>query len=85
VLGYNRAFQSRKDGVRKGVGALRKYPWEEWFGGYRFELRRGRDYTCSDSSMAQQIRNQAAERGIRVSIVDQGGSLIVVIRSGAVA
>src|ERR1700681_2725127 len=37
-----------------------KYPWEEWFERRRVVLMRGEDYRCSQSTMAQTIRNAAS-------------------------
>lgn len=53
----------------------RKYAWESWFGNPRTVIRRGVDYHCSQSTMAQTVRNNASARGIRVKVVDTGNEL----------
>lgn len=54
-----------------------RHPWDRWFcrGPYRDRgpfrrvcLRRIRDYDCMPHSMAVQIRNAAAARGLHVSV-----------------
>lgn len=55
------------------------YDWDAWFASGRFVLRRGRDYTCSQGTMAQQVRNAAAKRGISVSLVESDGSFVVTV------
>lgn len=52
------------------------YPWDRWFKRGRGRLRRGRDYTCLQNSMAQQVRNAASRRGLRVSVRQRHGGLI---------
>lgn len=46
----------------------KRHPWDKWFGYRQFTLRKGRQYTCQSYSMAQQVRNAAAERDVKVSI-----------------
>lgn len=55
----------------------RKYPWEEWFGLKRVVLLRGVHYHCSQSTMAQTVRNNASTRGLCVRLVDTGTEIIV--------
>lgn len=45
-----------------------KYPWDYWLGLKAFTLRKGEDFKCQVHGMAQQIRNAAKARGIRVSL-----------------
>lgn len=59
------------------MGAKAKYPWYAWFERPRVEIVRGVDYTCSQSSMAQTIRNNASMRKLRVSIQDTGNGFII--------
>src|SRR5579859_256308 len=67
---------------RAGRVAVRKYPWEEWFGKPRTVLVRGVHYHCSQSTMAQTIRNNASARGLRVRLHDAGTEIVVeVIRA----
>ena len=55
----------------------RKYPWEKWFGLKCVTLLRGVHYHCSQSTMAQTVRNNASARGLCVRIVDTGTEIIV--------
>lgn len=55
----------------------RKYPWERWFSLSRFVLLRGVHYLCSQSTMAQTVRNNASTRGLRVRITDTSTEIIV--------
>ena len=59
------------------VAALRKYPWERWFTKSRIILIRGIDYHCSQSTMAQTIRNNASSRGLKVRLRDIGEAIVV--------
>jgi hypothetical protein len=59
------------------VAAKRKYPWEGWFGKPRTELVRGVHYRCSQSTMAQTIRNNASLRGLRVQLTDKGNEIVI--------
>lgn len=55
----------------------RKYHWEEWFAQKRVVLTRGEHYQCSQSSMAQIIRNSASAHGLRVTLEDTGTGIVV--------
>lgn len=55
----------------------KKYPWNEWFAQPRTILLRGVDYDCSQSTMAQTVRNNASSRGLSVRITDTGTEIIV--------
>lgn len=64
----------------------RLYPFNVWFnaltdpdGRARFELRRGEHYDCSQSSFAQQLRQEASRRGVRVSLTDLEDRFVVVL------
>ncbi len=59
------------------MAAFRKYPWEEWFAKLRMTLVQGIDYHCSQSSMAQSIRNNASRRGLKVRLQDIGDAIMV--------
>lgn len=63
------------------MAARRKYQWEEWFGRRRTILVRGVDYHCSQASMVQSIRNGASTRGVRVSVADEGDSIVIEVTS----
>jgi hypothetical protein len=60
------------------------YNWEKWFARRRFTLRRGADYDCSHSSMAQQIRNAASARGLGVRLVEGDRGITVLVTGGPV-
>ena len=55
----------------------RKYLWEKWLAHARTVLLRGVHYHCSQSSMAQTVRNNASARGLRVRLTDTGTEIIV--------
>lgn len=55
----------------------RKYPWKDWFKHPITVLLYGVHYDCSQSTMAQTVRNNASARGLSVRIVDTGTSIIV--------
>ncbi len=55
------------------------YNWERWFSGQRFSLRKDVDYSCSDMTMAQHIRNQAHQRNKYVSIVGTPTGITVMV------
>lgn len=61
------------------------YDWDGWFSRRRFVLRAGRDYRCSTTTMAQQVRNTASERGLRVTVRESPGDrgLVVDVRGSA--
>lgn len=55
------------------------YDWGDWFAHRRFTLHKGMDYDCSQSSISQQVRNAASERGLRVSVIEGEDSVTVVV------
>ena len=61
------------------MAAHRKYNWEEWLLGKEsiVVLLGGLDYSCSQSTMVQMIRNEASERGVRVRIIDRRDSILI--------
>lgn len=61
----------------------RLYMWEEWFALGKFTLVRGKHYTCSQSSMQQQVRSNASARGVGTSIRDLGDRLVVEVTAVA--
>ena len=62
----------------------RKYPWEVWFARKEvFRLKRHVDFDAAPHSMSVQIRQAAANRGKRVSVLIENDVLLVrVIREG---
>ena len=61
----------------------RKYHWDEWLGKAKTIIRQGLDYQCSQSTMAQTIRNAASARGIRVKLTDTGCGFEIEVRKKA--
>ena len=59
----------------------RLYPWNKWFNRNTYRLKSGEDFSCSVQSMSQQIRNEAARRGAKVSIKTINASVIEVINA----
>lgn len=59
------------------MAAKQKYDWDSWFGCGRIMLVYGIDYHCSQSTMAQTVRNNASQRGLRVRLTDTGHSIII--------
>jgi len=59
------------------MAAHRKYAWEKWFAQSVVTVVRGRDYTCSQSTMVATIRNNASRLGHKVRLVDTGSSVII--------
>lgn len=53
------------------------YPWEEWFKKKRFRVVRGKDYSCSEVSMSQQIRNAACRIGVTVDLIEEKEGFLV--------
>lgn len=58
----------------------KRYDWEKWFKRREFTLEKGRDYVCSQSAIAQQIRSEASRRGVSVHVADTGTGVIVLVR-----
>ena len=59
------------------MAAKRLYQWEEWFGRRRTVLVRGVNYDCSQSTMAQMVRNNATRLGVRVRVLDTRDAVVV--------
>ena len=64
------------------MAAKRKYMWEEWFDRTDTILVRGVHYDCSQSTMAQTIRNNASQRGLRVRLTDTGTEIWIQVVCG---
>lgn len=45
-----------------------RYPWNEWFATKEFVLTSPRDFRCAPQSMVAQLRFQASQRGVYVSV-----------------
>lgn len=59
-----------------------RYPWDDWLSKPAVQLERGIDYVCQPHAMAQQVRNAAAARGLRVTIRITEGILQVGVSRG---
>ena len=56
-----------------------RYDWNRWFKRKSFTLRKGKHYQCMPHSMAVQVRNAAARRGLVVRVfIDEEGTLTVI-------
>ncbi len=44
------------------------YPWDQWFRRGLFTLLPGRDYSCPQDSMRQQLGNEASKRGLKIRV-----------------
>jgi hypothetical protein len=62
---------------RRHRGRPELYDWKTWFSQPEFRVMAGRDYLCSQTSMAQQIRGEASDRGLFVRISDINIGLVV--------
>jgi hypothetical protein len=60
--------------------ARRQYNWDHWFLPPGFVIFRGKDYECSQSSMVQQIRNEATKRRIRITVDDHIDHITAMVR-----
>ena len=63
------------------------YAWNQWFaqpsdedGKTRLVLTAGVHYHCSQTNMAQVIRNAASRFGLRVNVLDMDDRFLVVAR-----
>ena len=59
------------------------YDWDSLFKSAKFVLQFDIDYICSQAALVQQVRNRAVQRGIKVSIKDNGDSVEVTVVSRA--
>lgn len=57
------------------------YDWDARFTRRGFVLWKGRDYNCSQSSICQQIRNAASQRGWEIEISDEGNRVEVTVKN----
>lgn len=58
-------------------GRGRRYPWNAWLRSPRVEIVHGVDYTQSQSSMCQMIRNAASRRGVSVQLEDKSDRIVI--------
>jgi hypothetical protein len=58
------------------------YHWDAVFRKGKWHWRRGRDYHCGTSSIAQQIRNAASRRGHRVHLTETENGITVAVGNG---
>lgn len=59
------------------------YDWDGWFERRTFRLTADLDYDCGTVSMAQQVRNAATARGLRVRVVERPDGLTITVIRGA--
>lgn len=52
------------------MSAKKMYDWDGWFAQGSFKLRRGRQFNCRPSSIIQQARNAASERGLGLIVIE---------------
>lgn len=58
-------------------GPKPKYHWDEWFASGRFVLLRKKHYSCSESSIVQQVRNAASARGLKVRARSERNGVVI--------
>lgn len=59
-------------------GRKPKYPWDKWFDGSPWRLRKGKDFDCTVSTMDDLARKAAAKRGHKVSVWKEGEEAVVI-------
>ena len=57
-----------------------RYFWDEWLSLPSFLLRHGEHFNCSRSSITQQARNAASDRGLRISVVEVADGVLIRVR-----
>ena len=57
----------------------KRYDWDKWLKRRRFKLHQGTDYDCSHSAIVQQVRSAACDRGVSVSVRENGDSIEVLV------
>lgn len=63
---------------------MKLYPWEKWLAQRKpFRLKKGRDFDCAMHSMSMQVRQRAAEHGLKASVLIQDEVLVVELRKGS--
>lgn len=55
------------------------YDWETWLAGGQKTLRKGRDFTCSFSSLVQQARNAANRLGYKIQVTEVEETVQIVV------
>ena len=58
------------------------YDWDRWLKRKTFQLVRCVDFDCAIHGMASQVRNKAAQRGLKVSLSIDGDLITVVVKNG---
>lgn len=58
-----------------------RYHWDHLFCNKVFTLHKYKDYDCSQSSICQQVRNAASQRGLSIEIFDSGAHVEVYVMS----
>lgn len=65
---------------RKKIKHHAPYDWDRWFKKKSFRLVQGHDFDCEVHGMASQIRNKASRRGLRVSLLVHGKTVVTTMR-----
>lgn len=62
-----------------------RHPWDDWFRLGAFILQKGTDYAGRTDTMMSQVRQQAAKRGLQVSVTsdNEGREITVVLWDGS--
>lgn len=54
-----------------------KYPWDQWLDGREHTLKYGVDYHCKLRGLVSLARRAGNLRGMKVNVMDLGGSVII--------
>ena len=67
----------RTRGKKSKRGRSEQYPYDDWFDGALWRLRRGEDFTVTPTSMRTTIYSAAKRRGVTVETRLVGGVLLI--------
>lgn len=68
----------------KRVRKQHTYPWQDWFDGREWTLRKGEHYRLKTRDMRQHLQRVARSRGVRLAVLTTGdGCLIVRVERAA--
>lgn len=59
------------------------YPWDQWTDGSRWELRAGKDFTCSISGFRATVYSRSKAIGRRVEVSERPNGILEVQFQGA--
>lgn len=80
TLKVKRTREEKEMIAKARVKRKTRYPWDKWLTQPQTILLRGRDYRCTTFGLAQQVRQQASRRGIRVSVHTTQDSVTIELR-----